>query len=382
MKRTICLLLVFALAVLCFPLSAHAAQPPQIVPSVSAPSAVLMEKVTGQLIYEKNSREHLHPASVTKIMTMLLIVEDIEAGTLKLDDIVTASARAASFGGSCVYLAQGEKMSVSDMLKCIAVVSANDCAVAMAEHISGSEEAFVGRMNKRAAELGMKDTNFTNCTGLFDDDNHYSCAYDVAIMSRQLIAHELIKDYSTIWMDSIRNGEFELSNTNKLVYWYDGCTGLKTGYTAKAGYCLSATAEREGVEYIAVVMKSESSDSRNYDAEQMLSFAFANYALCSLKGDTQAPEIAVELGKSERVKTFFGGDEFKLLPKTDSALTYELVCEDSVKAPVKRGDRLGVLTVRSGENTVATVPLLAAEDVARPGYFGILGRLAGSMLGL
>ena len=378
----ICLLLVFALAALAFPASSHAAQPPQLVPSVSAPSAVLMEKVTGQLIYEKNSKEHLHPASVTKIMTMLLIVEDIEAGTIKLEDIVTASERAASFGGSCVYLAQGEKMSVSDMLKCIAVVSANDCAVAMAEHISGSEEAFVGRMNKRAAELGMKDTNFTNCTGLFDDDNHYTCAHDVAIMSRQLIAHELIKNYTTIWMDSIRNGEFELSNTNKLVYWYDGCTGLKTGYTAKAGYCLSATAERDGVEYIAVVMKGESSDSRNYDAEQMLSFAFANYALCSLKGDTEAPEIPVELGKSESVKTFFGGDEFKLLPRTDAALTYELACENSVKAPVKRGDRLGMLTVRAGENTVATIPLLAAEDVDRPGYFGILGRLAGSMLGL
>jgi len=382
LKRLICLLLGFALVAAALSPYACAAQPPQLVPSVSAPSAVLMEKVTGQLIYEKNSKEHLHPASVTKIMTMLLIVEDIEAGIIKLEDIVTASERAASFGGSCVYLAQGEKMSVSDMLKCIAVVSANDCAVAMAEHISGSEEAFVGRMNKRAAELGMKDTNFTNCTGLFDDDNHYTCAHDVAIMSRQLIAHELIKNYTTIWMDSIRNGEFELSNTNKLVYWYDGCTGLKTGYTDKAGYCLSATAERDGVEYIAVVMKSDSSDSRNYDAEQMLSFAFANYALCSMWGDAEAPAIPVELGKSESVDTFFGGEEFKLLPKTNSNLTYELSCEDSVKAPVKRGDRLGMLTVRSGENTVAAVPLLAAENVARPGYFGILGRLAGSMLGL
>ena len=379
MKGFISFLLLF-----CFilPASAYGENTPNLVPSVSAPSAILMEKLTGQVIYEKNSRERLHPASVTKVMTMLLIVEDIEAGLMSLDDTVTASSRAASFGGSCVYLAQGEKMSVSDMLKCIAVVSANDCAVAMAEHISGSEEAFVQRMNKRAAELGMKDTNFTNCTGLFEDEEHYTCAYDVALMSRELIKHELIKDYSTIWMDRIRGGEFELSNTNKLVYWYDGCTGLKTGYTSKALYCLSATAERDGVEYIAVVMKSESSDSRNYDAEQMLSFAFANYALCSLRGDTEAPLIPVELGKKENVANFFGGDEMRLLPKGSAALSYELSCETMVAAPVRRGQRLGVLTVRSGDTVVATVPLLAAEDVARTGYFGILGRLAGSIVGM
>lgn len=375
------LLSFFLILSLLSPIAAHAAAP-ELVPSVSAPSAALMEKETGQLIYEKNASERLAPASVTKVMTMLLIVEEIEAGRLGLEDTVIASERAASFGGSCVYLAQGEKMSVSDMLKCIAVVSANDCAVAMAEHISGSEEAFVARMNERAGELGLKDSHFTNCTGLFEDDNHYTSAYDVAVMSRELIRHELIKNYSTIWMDSIRGGEFELSNTNKLVYWYEGCTGLKTGYTEKARYCLSATAERDGVEYIAVVMNSESSDSRNYDAEQMLSFAFANYALCSLWGESAAPQIPVELGKSDNVSTFFGGEEAALLPKNLSQLSYELSCEEKIAAPVKRGDRLGALTVRSGETVVATVPLLAAEDVERLGYFGMLGRLGGSMLGM
>lgn len=379
MKRFIVLFLLFALLM---PAHAYAVSAPELVPSVSAPSALLMEKRTGHVVYEKNAREHLAPASVTKVMTMLLIVEDIQAGRIKLDDTVTASARAASFGGSCVYLAQGERMSVSDMLKCIAVVSANDCAVAMAEHISGSEKAFVARMNERAQELGMKDTHFTNCTGLFDEGDHYTCAYDVALMSRALLAHDMIKDYSTIWMDSIRGGEFELSNTNKLVYWYDGCTGLKTGYTQKAGYCLAATAMRDDVEYIAVVMKGESAESRNYDAEQMLDFAFANYRLCSLRGDTQAPRISVELGKSEAVESFFGGDEYALLPRTGGELSYELVCEKRVAAPVKRGDRLGVLTVRDADKVVATLPLLAAEDVPRLGYFGILSRLAGSFVGL
>ena len=217
-------------------------------------------------------------------MTMLLIAEDVDSGRISLADTVTASTRAASFGGSCVYLAQGEQMSVAEMLKCIAVVSANDCAVAMAEHISGSEEAFVARMNERAAELGLADTHFTNCTGLFEDEQHYTSAYDVAVMSRELLRHDFIKDYTTIWMDSIRNGEFGLSNTNRLVYWYPGCTGLKTGFTSGAKYCLSATAERDGVEYIAVVMHGETADSRNADAEAMLDFAFANYALCSLRG--------------------------------------------------------------------------------------------------
>ena len=207
--------------------------------TVSAPSAVLMEKETGTVLFEKNARDTGFPASVTKIMTMLLIVEAIESGAVSPDDVVTASERAASFGGSCVYLEAGEQMSVHEMLKCIAVVSANDCAVAMAEHLCGSEEVFVRRMNERAKELGLEHTHFSNCTGLFDDGEHFTCALDVALMSRELLRHESIKAYTTIWMDSIRGGEFELVNTNKLVSRYPGCTGLKTGYTSTARYCLS-----------------------------------------------------------------------------------------------------------------------------------------------
>ena len=378
MKLFFCILLLFGL----LGTGNAYAETVQIVPSVSAPSAILMEKLTGQVIYEKNAGKHTAPASVTKIMTMLLIAEEMDAGLLQTDDIVTASARAASFGGSCVYLAEGERMTAAEMLKCIAVVSANDCAVAMAEHISGSEAAFVARMNARAAQLGMENTHFTNCTGLFDDKEHYTCAYDVALMSRQLLQHEWIKEYSTIWMDSIRNGAFELSNTNRLVYWYDGCTGLKTGYTEKAGYCLAATAERDGVEYIAVVMNGATADSRNYDAEQMLSFAFANYRLCSLRGDVKEPLIPVELGRAETVKSIFAGPEYALIPKNSAEASYELQCDKQVSAPVKRGDKLGVLTIRSDENVISRISLLAAEDVDRLGYLGLLGYLAGCFVGL
>ena len=258
---------------------------------IKAPSAVLMEKQSGEVIYEKNAHERMAPASVTKVMTMLLIVEAIENGDISLDDTVIASERAASFGGSCVFLEEGEKMSVHEMLKCISVVSANDCAVAMAEHLCGSEQSFVERMNARAEELGMKNTHFTNCTGLFDDREHYTSAYDIALMSRELIRHDLIKDYTTIWMDSIRNGEFGLSNTNKLVYYYEGCTGLKTGFTSLAMYCLSATAMRDGVEYIAVIMHAESVDSRNNDAKALLNYAFANYTVSPAAGVRPAPGL-------------------------------------------------------------------------------------------
>lgn len=350
--------------------------------AIEAPSAVLMEKETGQLIYEKNAYEQRFPASVTKVMTMLLIVEDIESGKLSLEDTVTASERAASFGGSCVYLEVGEQMSVSDMLKCIAVVSANDCAVAMAEHISGSESLFVERMNRRAKELGMKDTHFTNCSGLFDDGDHYTTAYDVALMSRELIKHDMIKDFTTIWMDSIRGGEFELSNTNKLVHWYSGCTGLKTGYTSSSMYCLSATAERDGLEYIAVVMGCKSSDSRNKDAQTLLDVGFANYSLCPLTMEEPLPELKVELGKGDRVHLEYGGEAYTLVEGKGQNPEYKLELKSSVQAPVKKGDELGSLTVTLGGETVARVPVCAGEDVERVGFFGLFKRLGGSLFAL
>lgn len=350
--------------------------------NISAPSAILVEKQTGQILYEKDAHTRLFPASITKIMTLLLIVEAIECGKIDLDGVVTASKRASSFGGSCVYLEEGEQMTVSEMIKCIAVVSANDCAVAMAEYISGDEDQFVRAMNGRAAELHLENTHFTNCTGLFDDTEHYTTAYDVAVISRELLRHDLIKDYTTIWMDSIRGGEFELSNTNKLVYWYDGCTGLKTGYTSSALYCLSASAERGGVEFISVVMHCESSDKRNDDAKKLLDYAFANFELCSLRSGADAPQIPVELGRSKTVRTEFSGREYALVPRGSGEAEYSLSLQGSVKAPVKAGAQLGVLTVKLGGKNVAEVPLLAAEDVARISFFGIAKLLAGSLFGL
>ena len=350
---------------------------------ITAPSAVLMEKETGQIIYKKNADERRAPASITKIMTMLLIVEDLESGKLSLTDTVTASKRAASFGGSCVYLEEGERMTVDEMLKCIAVVSANDCAVAMAEHLCGTEQAFVERMNKRAEELELKDTHFTNCTGLFDDEDHYTSAYDVAVVSRELISHELIKDYTTIWMDSIRDGEFGLSNTNKLVSRYEGCTGLKTGYTSSAKYCLSATAEREGMEFVAVVMGSKDSELRNSDAAALLNFGFANFALCRLRSQEPLPSLPVEMGKAAALPLKYAGEEYTLVPKGNSNPDYQLSLPQSVKAPVKQGQILGEMLVKTEDGReLARIPIMADADVEKLGFFGIFGMLGKSLFGL
>ena len=350
---------------------------------IKAPSAILMEKNSGEVIYEKNAHERRPPASVTKVMTLLLIVEAIERGDISLEDTVIASERAASFGGSCVYLEEGEKMSVDEMLKCITVVSANDCAVAMSEFLCGSEPAFVARMNERAAELGLKNTHFCNCTGLFEDPDHYTSAYDIAVMSRALIKHELIKKYSTIWMDSIRNGEFGLSNTNKLVYYYDGCTGLKTGYTDKAMYCVSATAERDGVEYIAVIMHGDTIDSRNNDAKALLNYGFANYKLCSLRSEDVLPPVKVRLGESDSVQPVYTGEDSALIKKSGTAdITYSVELPDFVAAPVKQGQKLGTLTVKIGGKVFREVPLVAENEVERAGLFGIFADLALAYLGI
>jgi len=379
MKHVVSFALILSLLL---PLSAHAAAPSlQPTPEITAPAAVLMEKETGTVIYEKKAHEPGFPASITKIMTMLLIVEAIENGSLSLEDTVIASERAASFGGSCVYLEPGEQMSVHEMLKCIAVVSANDCAVAMAEQLCGSEEGFVKLMNSRAKELGMENTHFVNCTGLFDDDAHYTTAYDVALMSRELISHELIKDYSTIWMDSIRGGEFELSNTNKLVYWYPGCTGLKTGYTSTSRYCLSATAERNGDEYIAVIMHSETPEKRNSEAEALLDYAFAVCRVIDLNDGSELPLLPVEMGNKSHVQLEYGGKQRALMPK-GAEPEYELELEKSVKAPVKKGTELGKVKVTINGEQVAESPVIAAEDIERIGFFGIFIKLAGSLVGL
>lgn len=351
--------------------------------AISAPSAILMEKTSGEIIYEKNAHEKMSPASVTKVMTMLLIAEAIEAGDISLDDIVTASTRASSFGGSCVFLKEGEQMSVHEMLKCIAVVSANDCAVAMAEHMCGTEQAFVDKMNKRAGELGLENTHFKNCTGLFEDPEHYTTAYDIAVMSRELILHDMIKEYTTIWMDTIRNGEFGLSSTNKLVYYYDGCTGLKTGFTNTAMYCISATAERDGVEYIAVIMHGETIDSRNNDAKTLLSYGFANYTLAPLRADYALAPVSVELGRVNSVQPVYNGPEALLIQKQGaSGVEIGVDIAQTVTAPVNAGDRLGTLTATLGGEKIAEVPIVAQNSVSRQSILEIFGNLLKLLVGV
>ena len=336
---------------------------------VSAKSAVLMDVATGTVLYEKNAHEALAPASVTKVMTMLLIMEAIDSGALRYEDTVTASEAAAAKGGSQIFLKAGEQMSVTEMLKSIAVSSANDCACAMAEHLAGSESAFVDRMNARARELGMNDTNFVNCTGLDDGPDasrHRTSAYDIALMSRELLKnHPDIKKYTTIWMDTVRNGAFGLSNTNKLIRFYPGATGLKTGYTAGAGYCLSASAQKEGMELIAVVMGAKTSQARNAACKELLDYGFANFAVVAPEPE-ELPQVAVRLGKQTQVPVKMEETAGMLIEKSQrSGITTEISLEDSVAAPVVRGQTLGSLSVKSGEQTLRQIPLVAAEDVER-----------------
>ena len=336
---------------------------------IKGKSAFLMDAATGTVLYEKNAHEPLAPASVTKVMTMLLIMEAIDAGKIGWDDTVTASESAAAKGGSQIYLKVGETMSVSDMVKSIAVSSANDCACAMAEHLAGSESAFVDMMNTRAKELGMNDTNFVNCTGLDDSPeaaNHRTSAHDIAIMSRELLKnHPDIKKFTTVWMDTVRNGAFGLSNTNKMIRFYNGATGLKTGFTSGAGYCLSASAQREGMELIAVVMGSETSAHRFNTCKGMLDYGFANFALVTADTE-QSLEVPVKLGKMS-VATAEPAERPQLLvdKSQKSLVTTQVTLEESVAAPVSRGQRLGTLTIQAGEQVLAQVPLVAKEPVER-----------------
>ena len=363
MKR-FCWILALLLALSLFP---HRVQAVEL--EIAGKSALLMDVATGTILYEKNAHEKLAPASVTKVMTLLLIMEAIDSGKIRWDDTVTASETAAGKGGSQVYLKVGEAMSVSDMVKSIAVSSANDCACAMAEHIAGSEAAFVELMNRRAEELGMTDTHFVNCTGLddgLDAAQHRTCAYDIALMSRELMKyHPDIKKFTTIWMDTIRDGAFGLSNTNKLIRFYPGATGLKTGFTSGAGYCLSATAERDGLELIAVVMGCETSKERTAACKSMLDYGFANYALFTPSWE-ESPTVPVKLGHSAAVAAIPETAPQLLVDKAKKdGITVQTTLEGSVTAPVSRGQRLGTVTLRSGEQILGEVPLVAAENVDR-----------------
>ena len=341
---------------------------------VPGKSALLMDMATGTVLYEKNAHEKLAPASVTKVMTMLLIMEAIDSGKIKWDDMVITSEAAAAKGGSQIYLKVGESMTVSDMVKSIAVSSANDCACAMAEHLVGSEAAFVAQMNQRAKELGMNDTNFVNCTGLDDDENakaHLTSAHDIAVMSRELMKnHPDNQKSTTIWMDTVRGGAFGLANTNKLVRFYPGATGLKTGFTSAAGYCLSATAQRDGLGLIAVVMGAESSQERFSACKAMLDYGFANYALVS--PEVTEGTVPVRLGKTDSVKAVPAEPVQLLVDKAQSnQVLIQTALEEEVTAPVSKGQRLGTLTVKVGDQVLAQIPMVAEEGVERLEFWDI-----------
>ena len=331
-----------------------------------APSYVLMERSTGEVLLEHNAHERLRPASVTKVMTLLLIMEALDDGRIGWDDMVQTSAAAAAKGGSQIYLEENEQLPLEEMLKSIVVSSANDCACAMAEHIAGSEAAFVEMMNARAEQLGMTDTHFVNCTGLDDEPEaaeHLTTAYDIALMSRELLGHEAIKKYTTIWMDTVRDGQFGLSNTNKLVRFYDGTTGLKTGYTSAAGHCLSASAERNGMELIAVVLHCASSTDRFESAKALLNYGFSNYALVTPEPG-ELPAVPVTLGTAAEITPVLADETPILIDKALAAGVETRVCVDeSVTAPVEAGQTLGTLTITSGGQTIAERDLIAPEPV-------------------
>lgn len=371
MKRFLAILCVLAL----LPVSARA------VPEISAPSAILMEASTGQILYESDSHARLAPASVTKIMTLLLVMEALENGTISWNDTVTASASACAKGGSQIYLKEGEQMPMEDMVKSVVVASANDCACALAEHIAGSESAFVEKMNRRAAELGMTDTHFVNCTGLDDDPEakeHLTSAHDIAIMSRELLKHSAIRKYTTIWMDTVRNGEFGLTNTNKLVRFYDGTTGLKTGYTSSAGYCLSATALRDGMELIAVVMKCSTSPERFESAKTLLSHGFASYGL--YRPDVTLNEIPVTLGVSPTLMPQLQTDTPVLLEKSKlQSVQCETELAEVISAPVEQGQTVGTVRVLCDGEEVAVIPIVAGDTIPRLTWGQITKRILASV---
>lgn len=343
---------------------------------IKAKSVILMEPNTRSVLYESNGDERLAPASITKIMSLLLILEAIDKGQLSTEEAVSASEHAASMGGSQIWLEPNEVMTVDDLLKATVIASANDACVALAEAVAGSEEGFVALMNERAAKLGMNNTHFVNCTGL-DAENHYTSAYDVAIMSSELIGHDLIKNYSTVWMDTLRDGKSELVNTNKLVRFYEGTTGLKTGTTGSAGYCVSATAEKNGLELVAVVMAGETTNERFNGAKKLLDYGFANYNFSVIDAEAEKieqPKIA--RGVKETLKISADGQLSVLLPKTaDGNITREAVFYEDLTAPVKKDETVGTVSVRLDGELLGEIPIIAAESIERLTIGFSIGRI-------
>lgn len=376
MKKTIACLLA-AFAVIIFPLQCFAE--PEVAEKNDtiedyAKSSILMCADTGDIIYEKNAYEHLSPASVTKIMSILLVLEAIDSGKISLEDEVPACENSVKMGGSQIWLELGEKMTVNELFKAVVVASANDACTALGEYIAGSSQAFVKLMNEKAQSLGLENTCFENCTGLDDTiKNHYSCAYDLAVIAREVLKHDLIYNYSTIWLDYLRNGKTELNNTNKLVNKYDGITGLKTGTTSKAGFCVCATAEREDMNLIAVVLGADTSEHRFQTASNLLDFGFAEYAVVAPQIDeAQITPVKIKNGKVKSVVPIYNQTDKLLVKKGDINIIYTYEIEDSVSAPVENGAELGEISIKNGDDVIKTITLVSPKAIEKISFNYIL----------
>jgi len=346
--------------------------------NLNCKSALLMEYSTGKVVYEHNSHEKLLPASVTKVMTMLLVMEAVDNGQAKLSDKVVASPRAKSMGGSTMYLETGEIRTVEELLKGICVESANDAAVALAEHFGGTEEGFVIKMNERAKKLGMKDTNFVNCTGFFVE-NHYTSAYDIAVMSKELLKHNKILDYTKIWMETISEGRkepFTLVNRNKMVRFYQGCDGLKTGYIPESKYCISSTAKRGGIRFISVIMGAPSWKERNAQAGKLLDFGFAKYESKKLvtKGENLG-QISIPRSKPEKIG-IFAADDLSVIYEKGNPINAEKKVEikKDIKLPIKKGECIGKVKAFEGEKLVGETDIIIDQNVSKMGLCDTIGK--------
>jgi len=351
--------------------------------TITAPSAVLMETSSGKILFEKNPHEQRPCASITKVMTMLLVCEAIDNGKLRLDDTITASAHAASMGGSDIWLEEGETMSADDMIKATVVASANDAAVALAEHLCGSEEVFVEKMNEKASQLGMKDTVFKNCNGL-DEDGHITSAYDVAVMSRELMKHEMIFDYTSIWLDNLRDGKTQIVNTNKLLKTYNGITGLKTGTTNDAGCCMAASAKRGDMSLVAVVLGCNSGKERFSDAAALLDYGFANFSVTQLKAPEDLPKtIKVENGMQGNIGIGCDVNASIVLDKNSSSkIVSKIDLPESIEAPVVSGQKLGTVTYSLDGNAVKSFEITALQDAEKISFASVFSVLLNSIISL
>ena len=352
-------------------------------PAISGKAAVLMEKQTGKVLFEQNAHERLAPASITKVMSLLLISEAIDCGKLSLDTKITASAHACSMGGSQIWLKENEVMTVDELLRAAVIASANDATVALAEAVAGSEEAFVDMMNAKAAELGMEDTHFVNSSGL-DAEGHLTSAYDIAVMSVELIKHDFIKNYTTVWMDSLRDGASQLVNTNKLIRFYQGATGLKTGTTSSAGFCVSATAEKNGMELCAVILGAENNDGRFSSAKALLNYGFANWEIERVELESKKLKaVNVEKGIEEKVPIEAEGvGEYLLEKGNKSEISVKYDIPETVTAPIAKGEKIGKATVTVSGKKIGEINITASSHVKKLTFTAALIKILNALFTL